>query len=68
MPNCRSDVLIGMCSSCGWSDAIGPVLTKPERRLAAEFVLRAQHWYQCPGVPQVESYWLGELEGKAEIQ
>lgn len=60
-PNSRSDVLLVVCRTCGWTAPGETVLAKPERRQVAEFLAEAQHWYQCPGEPRMLLYWLSEL-------
>jgi hypothetical protein len=54
----RSDVLIAYCRSCGWQSEGEQVAAKPERQRIAEFITGSQHWYQCPGEPEVEFRWV----------
>jgi hypothetical protein len=53
----RSHLLAVSCKSCGWSH-VEIVLAVPERQRVAEFILECQHWYECPGIPQITTFWL----------
>jgi hypothetical protein len=57
----RADYLFASCRTCGWRREPELVLTKPERRRIAEFIAECQHWYQCPGEPQMECFWFWDL-------
>jgi hypothetical protein len=61
-PNSRSAILLAVCLTCSWSPESETVVAKPERRHVAEFITEAQHWYECPGVPQMKFWWLGETD------